>query len=74
MANKIAKVDAEAMNNLYGSELTRMGVKYAAAADDKGGPKDPQAFEDHQAYLETLKAVMAEDGKSSGNQNDPLVD
>jgi hypothetical protein len=73
MAKKIAKSDADAMNSLYGSELNRMGVKYAAS-DDKGAPHDPQAFEDHSEYLETLKAVMSEDKKTDGAPNDPLTD
>ncbi len=51
MAKKIAKTDADAMNSLYGSELARMGVKYAASTDDMGAPHDPQGFEDHAEYL-----------------------
>jgi hypothetical protein len=73
MAKKIAKVDADAMNSLYGSELTRMGVKYAAT-DDKGAPHDPQAFEDHAEYLETMKSVMSEGSSTDFAPNDPIVD
>jgi hypothetical protein len=72
MAKKIAKVDAAAMNKFYGAELSRMGLK--VAADDKGGPHDPQAFEDHAEYLETLKAVMAEDKGTDFQPNDPVLD
>jgi hypothetical protein len=72
MANKLAKVDAEAMNSLYASELTKTGIK--TAADDKGIINAPQAFEDHQSYLETLKSVMAEDSRSDFNENDPIQD
>jgi hypothetical protein len=72
MANKLAKVDAEAMNSLYASELTKAGIK--TAADDKGIINAPQAFEDHQSYLETLKSVMSEDKKTDFNPNDPTLD
>jgi hypothetical protein len=74
MANKIAKVDAEAMNSLYASELTRMGATKTAADDEKGAPHDPQAFEDHSEYLETLKSVMSEDKKTDFSPNDPVLD
>jgi len=75
MANKIAQVDAQAMNSLYASELTRMGAATKTAADDeKGAPHDPQAFEDHAEYLETLKSVMAEDKKTDFSPNDPTLD
>ena len=73
MAKKIAQVDATAMNSLYASELTKAGVKFAAA-DDKGAPHDPQAFEDHAEYLATLKSVMAEDNKTDFSPNDPVQD
>ena len=73
MANKIAKIDADAMNSLYASELTRMGAK-TAADDEKGAPHDPQAFEDHSEYLETLKSVMSEDKKTDFSPNDPVQD
>ena len=75
MANKIAKIDAAAMNSLFKSELSRMGGKIAAD-DENGAPHDPQAFEDHQSYLETLKSIMTEDkgGKFDGALNDPIAD
>ena len=73
MANKIAKIDADAMNSLYASELTRMGVK-KAADDEKGAPHGPQAFEDHSEYLATLKQVMREDKKTDFSPNDPIQD
>ena len=73
MANKLAKVDAEAMNSLYASELTKAGIK-TAADDEKGAPHDPQAFEDHSEYLETLKSVMSEDKKTDFTPNDPTLD
>lgn len=73
MAKKIAQVDATAMNSLYASELTRMGVK-VAADDEKGAPHDPQAFKDHAEYIETMKSVMAEDSKTDFQPNDPIQD
>lgn len=75
MAKKIAKIDADAMNSLYASELAKAGVKNAGvSSDDKGAPHDPQAFEDHAEYLELLKSVMAEDKKEDFNPNDPISD
>jgi hypothetical protein len=73
MAKKIAKVDAEAMNSLYASEVSRMGVK-TAASDDNGAPHDPQAFEDHADYLATLESVMKEDKKDDFQPNDQVLD
>jgi hypothetical protein len=78
MGNKIAKIDAEAMNSLYGSEFARLsGSKSAKDADwkdEKGAPHGPQAFEDHAEYIATLKSVMAEDEKTSGDPNDEITD
>lgn len=73
--SKIAKVDNDAMNSLYASELTKAGLKFAAD-NEKGAPHAPQAFEDHQSYLETLKSVMSEDkgGKFGESPNDPIAD
>lgn len=73
MANKIAKVDADAMNSLYASELTKAGLKLAVA-DGKGAPHDPQAFEDHEDYLQTVKSVMDGDKKTSFPPNDMIQD
>ena len=74
MSKKIAKIDAEAMNSLFASELTKMGVKVAAKDDDKGIIDAPQAFADHQEYLDVVKSVLAEDSKTDMQPNDPLVD
>ncbi len=78
MSKKIATADANAMNSLYGGELSRLGLKVA----QKGGGKeeaagishDPQAFEDHSEYLKTLESVLKEDAKTSGDPNDVLTD
>jgi len=72
MAKKIAKVDADAMNSLYASELNKKGIKNAS--DDKGIIHAPQAFEDHEEYLATMKSVMAEDSKTDFNPNDEISD
>jgi hypothetical protein len=72
MAKKIAKVDADAMNSLYASELNKKGIKNAA--DDKGIINAPQAFEDHESYLSTLAEIMKADGKTDFNPNDEQQD
>jgi hypothetical protein len=75
MAKKIAKVDADAMNSLYASELGKTGIKSAAAVDDRNGAPDaPQAFEDHAEYIATMKSVMAEDKNTDFSPNDPILD
>lgn len=78
MATKIAKVDADAMNSLYAAELSKVGIKTAAegVGDNKGAPKDEQAFADHADYLKTLESAMKDDSKVEGskNPNDPIMD
>lgn len=78
MAKKIAAVDADAMNSLYSGEFSRLAGKKQAAAgdwqDEKGAPKDPQAFKDHEEYMATLKSVLADDAGQDGDPNDPLKD
>jgi hypothetical protein len=75
MGKKIARVDAENMDSLYGPELEKLGAK-AAAKDDTGQPKDIQAFKDHEDYLATLEAAFKDDGQAEGggNPNDPIKD
>jgi len=78
MGNKIAKIDNDAMNSLYGVEFARLaGHKSAKEGDwkdEKGAPHDPQAFTDHETYLDTLKSIMSGDDKMDGSANDPLTD
>jgi hypothetical protein len=75
MGKKIAKVDNEAMNTLYGGEFSRLaGKKTADWQDDKGAPKDPQAFKDHEEYVATLKSVLSEDGSQDHDPNDTKLD
>jgi hypothetical protein len=80
MAKKIAQVDNDAMNSLFASEVSRMSGK-TAAAEGHGGKEevggishDPQAFKDHEEYLEILQSAMSADEKSGGDPNDPLKD
>ena len=76
MGKKIAKVDNDAMNSLFGAEFSRMAGKKVAAdwQDEKGAPKDPQAFLDHESYLATLKSILSDDGKTDAAPNDPIKD
>jgi hypothetical protein len=75
MANKIAKVDADAMNSLYAAEVTgKTAAGNADVTDRNGAPEDPQAFQDHEEYIATLKSVMAEDTKTDFEPNDVTLD
>jgi len=76
MAKKIAKIDADAMNSLYAGEFQRMaGTKVAVdVKDQNGAPEAPQAFKDHDEYLETLQAVLKEDGSQDHDPNDVFKD
>lgn len=75
MSKKIAQVDADAMNGLFASEFTRMaGKKTADWQDEKGAPKDPQAFKDHAEYLEVLKSALADDKGQDHDPNDKILD
>ena len=77
MAKKIAAQDATAMNSLYKGELGRLGLK-VAQKDGKEGVSgishDPQAFADHQNYMDILESVLKEDEKTAGDPNDVVVD
>jgi hypothetical protein len=71
MANKIAKIDAEAMNSLYATELERASGKTAASNSEGAAP---QAFDDHKEYIDTVAAVMKEDAKTDFEPNDVTLD
>ena len=74
MANKkIAKVDNDAMNSLYGAEFARLAGKTADWQDENGAPHAAQAFADHKAYLDTLKSVLAE-SESDSDANGVYID
>lgn len=75
MSKKIAKVDAEVMDSLYAGEFARMaGKKTADWQDEKGAPKDPQAFKDHEEYMATLKSVLSDDAGQDHDPNDKILD
>jgi hypothetical protein len=78
MAKKIAKTDADAMNSLYASEYDKMaGVKSAANGDVKdqnGAPEAPQAFKDHEEYLEVLSSALKADASQDHDPNDKILD
>lgn len=77
MGKKIAKIDNEAMNSLYGTEFARLaGRKIADKVQEgeAGYTQDPQAFKDHEEYLATLKSVLSEDGSQDHDPNDKVLD
>lgn len=75
MAKKIAKIDADAMDSLYAGEISRIGGKTAAdVKDQNGAPEAPQAFKDHEEYLDTVTAVLKEDASQDFDPNDTKLD
>jgi hypothetical protein len=79
MAKKIAKIDADAMNSLYGSEVARLAGRkvadeHAPQEGEAGYTHDPQAFKDHEEYLGTLKSILSDDGSQDHDPNDPIKD
>jgi hypothetical protein len=77
MGKKLAAVDAQVMNALYGAELAKVGMKVAADAltDEKGAPHGDQAFADHAEYLDNIKSALKSDKNVEGNDpNSVLVD
>jgi hypothetical protein len=74
---KIAKVDAENMNSLFASEYEKIsGTKIAAddVRDQNGAPEAPQAFKDHDEYLDLLQAALKEDASQDFDPNDKVLD
>jgi hypothetical protein len=67
MTTKIAALDAQAMNQLYASELAKDGVKTAAG-------ENLQAFDDHKSYVATLESILSNDKKDGWKPNDPTLD
>jgi hypothetical protein len=76
MAKKIAKIDSDAMNSLYAGEVQRMGGSKVAVdvKDQNGAPEAPQAFKDHEEYLDTVTAVLKEDASQDFDPNDTKLD
>ena len=78
MAKKIAKIDADNMNTLYASEYEKLaGTKIAAdgdVRDQNGAPEAPQAFKDHDEYLDLLQSALKADASDDFDPNDKLKD
>jgi hypothetical protein len=78
MAKKIAKVDADNMNALYASEYEKLaGSKVAAngdVRDQNGAPEAPQAFKDHDEYLDLLQSALKADAGEDFDPNDKILD
>ena len=80
MAKKIAKIDAENMNVLFAGEYEKLaGTKVAAAdssnvRDQNGAPEAPQAFKDHDEYLDLLQSALKADASDDFDPNDKLKD
>ena len=76
MAKKIAKVDADNMNALFASEYGKLsGDKTAAdVRDQNGAPEAPQAFKDHDEYLDLLQSALKEDAGQDFDPNDKVLD
>jgi hypothetical protein len=77
MAKKIAKIDADNMNSLFASEYDKMsGSKTAqdSVRDQNGAPEAPQAFKDHDEYLDLLSSALKEDAGQDFDPNDKLKD
>jgi hypothetical protein len=78
MAKQIAAADREVMNSLYASEIDRLssaaGIKSAASkadiSDDNGKEQGPQAFKDHEEYVDVVTNVLNDDKSESFSPND----
>lgn len=82
MSKQIAKDDRQVMDGLFASEVNRLatkaGLKAAASskdiADDNGKEQGPQAFKDHEEYVEVVTNVMNDDKTDSFDPNDAHQD
>jgi hypothetical protein len=78
MAKKIAKIDADNMNSLFASEYEKLaGSKVAAdgdVRDQNGAPEAPQAFKDHDEYLDLLQSALKADASQDFDPNDKILD
>jgi hypothetical protein len=77
MAKKIARIDAENMNSLFASEYDKLsGSKVAqdSVRDQNGAPEAPQAFKDHDEYLDLLQSALKSDASQDFDPNDKLKD
>ena len=76
MAKKIAKIDADNMNSLYAGEYQKLaGTKVAEdVRDQNGAPEAPQAFKDHDEYLDLLQSALKADASQDFDPNDKILD
>ncbi len=77
MSKQIAKDDRQVMDGLFASEVgklaTAAGLKSAASskdiADDNGKEQGPQAFKDHEEYVDVVSNVLNDDKSESFDPN-----
>jgi hypothetical protein len=82
MGKQIASEDRQVMDSLFASENAKLaaaaGIKVGASksdiADDNGKEQGPQAFKDHEEYVDVVSAVLADDKKESFDPNDITQD
>jgi hypothetical protein len=82
MGKQIAKDDRQAMDGLFASEYSKLataaGLKTATSksdlADDNGKEQGPQAFKDHEEYIDVVTSVLADDKNQSFDPNGVDVD
>jgi len=82
MGKQIASEDRQVMDGLFTSEYGKLasaaGLKVAASksdiADDNGKEQGPQAFKDHEEYVDVVSAVLNDDKSESFDPNDQTQD
>lgn len=82
MAKQIAREDREGMDSLFASEFdklaSRAGLKTSATksdiSDDNGKKQGPQAFKDHEDYVDVVTHVLNEDKGEAFDPNDKIED
>jgi hypothetical protein len=82
MAKQIAQEDRNVMNGLFAGEFGKLaaaaGLKAAASksdlADDNGKEQGPQAFKDHEEYIDVVTSVLNDDKSQSFDPNDQTQD
>jgi hypothetical protein len=83
MGKNIAREDRDTMNGLftneYGKLATAAGLKVTAASksdisDDNGKEQGPQAFKDHEEYVDVVTSVLSDDKGEAFSPNDTEKD
>lgn len=82
MGKAIARDDRAIMDGLFASEFNRLasaaGIKSAASksdiSDDNGKEQGPQAFKDHEEYVDVVTNVLNDDKSEAFSPNDPIKD